>query len=314
MSCHTRPSLRAHRAVLLRIVALGCIAGLSLTACTSGGESDGGSSVSGTHSADGTSAEEANADRSSADSARNASAVADLPAAAIAQRAIERHGTLELRSDDVEQTRDAVVAAAGDADGYVASENSSTGRGGDLTRASLTLVVPTGDFDAAMRTAAEAGEVVSRRQSAEDVTDEVVDVASRVKSAEASLRRVRLLLGRADSLGKVIRLESVLGERQADLEALQARQRSLSARTSTATIDVTIRADEPDPKPAPDEEDDAGFVAGLDAGWDTLRTIGVGLLTGLGAVLPFVLAVGIPAAAVALSVQRLRRRRTPEAA
>ncbi|MGH3358344.1 MAG: DUF4349 domain-containing protein, partial [Nocardioidaceae bacterium] len=99
--------------------------------------------------------------------------------------------------------------------------------------------------------------------------------------------------------------------RQADLEALQTRQQSLAARTSTATIDVAVRKATADPQPK--KVDDDGFVAGLSAGWNGLTTVGTGLLTGLGAVLPFVLTIGVPAVPVALLVRRTRRRRTAAA-
>src|SRR3712207_7297710 len=59
--------------------------------------------------------------------------------------------------------------------------------------------------------------------------------SSRVESARAALERIRALLDRADSLGTVIRLESVLSDRQAELESLLAQQKALAAQTQMST-------------------------------------------------------------------------------
>lgn len=293
-----------HPSATIRIAVLAAVAALSLGACTAG--QDDGSSAAGGAAPERAARDDMSGATQSRDDGNPVSS--DLAASALQPRAIERHGTLELRSEDVGGTRDDAVAAAHGVGGYTGSEHSTAGDDGDLARVSLQLVVPTDEFDSAMNAIAHAGTVESRRQSANDVTDEVVDVDSRVKSAEATLKRVRLLLDRAGSLGDVIRLESVLAKREADLEALQARQRSLAARTSTATIDLVVRAT-PDRKPVSPAKDDDGFLAGLSAGWDGLRTIGTGLATALGAVLPFAVVIAVAAVPIAVLVRRLRRRR-----
>ncbi len=69
-----------------------------------------------------------------------------------------------------------------------------------------------------------AGELLERSAKAEDVTDQVVDVDSRVKSRRASVVRVRELMDKATKLSDVVTLEGELSTRQAELEALLARQ------------------------------------------------------------------------------------------
>ncbi len=126
---------------------------------------------------------------------------------------------------------------------------------------------------------------------------------SRVDSAQTSLERIRSLLSRANKLGAVIRLESVLADRQADLEALQARQRTLAGQTTMATLRVelapTTRSDPPGK-----DDDLRGFTAGIAQGWDALREVVMGASTVLGVLLPFA-----TVAAVALIPVALLRRR-----
>ena len=65
-------------------------------------------------------------------------------------------------------------------------------------------------------------------------------------------------------------------------------------------------------RPTPAERDEAGFLTGLEGGWDALRNGAVILATILGAMLPFtvvLLLLGVPAWLVGRS---LLRRRRPE--
>lgn len=304
----------------LRAGALLCAAALAVTGCSGGaGGGDEGSSASGGSMLDGSSQQERGANESSARDSADAAVDAqtktadDVSTTALQDRAIERRGRLELTSKNVATARDSVIDEIEGVGGYVADEQSMTNSDGDLARVHLQLVVPTDSFDEAMASSAGAGSVTSREQSAQDVTEQVVDVDSRVENAKASLHRIRLLLGRAERLGDVIRLESVLGEREADLESLQAQQKSLEQRTTTASIDVSIRpADEPMPKA--DDEVEAGFLAGLGAGWSGLQTAWTGFATVIGAVLPFALVLAIPVAAAFVLVRRATRRRVADTA
>jgi hypothetical protein len=170
--------------------------------------------------------------------------------------------------------------------------------------------VPTDEFDAAMERFSTAGTVTGRTQSARDVTEQVVDVDTRVASAEASLRRIRQLLGRAVSLGDVIRLEQVLSSRQANLESLLAQQQSLAAKTDLATLQVTIEVP-PKDTPAVKDEEATGFFAGLSRGWDALATGYVTLATALGTALPTLVVLGLLALLVRVIARRFRRRPEP---
>ncbi|WP_309505987.1 DUF4349 domain-containing protein [Streptomyces pyxinicus] len=81
--------------------------------------------------------------------------------------------------------------------------------------------------------------MIERTVEAQDVTDQMVNVGSRVTSQRAGVDRIRALMDRATKLGDVVALEGQLSERQADLEALPARQASLKDR-SLATITLSL--------------------------------------------------------------------------
>ena len=231
---------------------------------------------------------------------------------AFADRDVIRTATMSVVAKDLAATRTKVGSLMGQFGGVIASESTTAGvprRGieDDQQTMQLGLQVPTARFDATIEALATLGVVRERSIQTEDVTAAVADVDSRVESARAALDRVRALLTRANSLGTVIRLESVLSNRQADLESLVAQQRVLAGQTQLATIQLELRTPAPT-EPAPAEEDELnGFVDGLREGWDALVVVVVTTATTIGVLLPFALLLALLAAPALV----WRRRRGP---
>lgn len=176
----------------------------------------------------------------------------------------------------------------------------------DATRASshVVLRVPQGEYDSVLRELSGTGKLLSRTSTAKDVTDQVVDVDSRIASQRTSVARVRKLMDRADELSDVVSLEGELSNRQAALESMLAEQASLKDRTTLATITLNLSEPKPHAKAVADDEDGPGFLDALSGGWHVFVTVIKWLAMALGAAAPF-LAV---AAVVVLLWQRLGRR------
>jgi hypothetical protein len=157
----------------------------------------------------------------------------------------------------------------------------------------IMLRIPVASLDKAVDGVAGIGTVLSRTSSSQDVTADLADVGSRVKTQQASVERVRQLLTRAASLQDIVALEAELTRRQSDLEALQARQASLADRAALSTLTVTLRT----PSAAAEVDRSNGFMAGLKRGWRAAMTSTTVVLTLLGALLPLIvlaLVVGLP--------------------
>ncbi|MEU9317769.1 DUF4349 domain-containing protein [Streptomyces sp. NPDC048295] len=167
----------------------------------------------------------------------------------------------------------------------------------------LVLRVPQGEYDAVLKELAGTGKLLSRTSSAKDVTDQVVDVESRIATQRASVARVRKLMEQAGKLSDVVTLEGELSSRQASLESLLARQASLADRTSLAT--VTLDLSEPETA-AKGGDDGPGFLDALSGGWHAFVTVLLWLAMAVGAAAPFLAAL-----AVLLLLWRLLRHRLP---
>lgn len=232
-------------------------------------------------------------------------------AAEVRERAVIASGAVGLRSDDVTGSRDEVRDLLDQLDGQLAEEESRTAADGALQSVRMVLRVPSGSFDTAMAGLAEVGDVVQQTRSTEDVTTQVIDTQVRIRAQRRSIARIETLLDRAETLGQVVRVESELTRRQADLDSLLGQQEWLSDQTSLATIHLTLRAHD-DLEKTEDEVDEAGFVAGLRAGWDALTDAAVATSTVVGALLPWAVLVAVLGVPLALVLRR--RRPAPTAA
>lgn len=213
-----------------------------------------------------------------------------------------RTATLALETADAQKALAAARTAAEGAGGYVGNESTKRGEDGRMT-STLTLRVPGDRFDAVLGAMEGSGKLRSRKVEAQDVTEKVADVDSRVKSQQASVARVRDMMDKATALGDVVMLESELSKRQSDLESLLAQQTALKDQTSMGTI--TVEVSEPAPKPAEKKDEEPSFTAALHGGWNVFTTIVRYLALAVAAVLPF----AVTAALVLLCLRAYRRLR-----
>ncbi|MFF8916034.1 DUF4349 domain-containing protein [Streptomyces sp. NPDC015032] len=304
-----RPTVRRSRTAL----AAGLLAALlALSGCGApGGASDSGSGDSKqARSAGERSAADSGADRTAQGPKEAGGSPAerkksgDLPVGTH----VVRTATLSVEVKSVPRAAAAARSAAENAGGLVADEE--TKRVDDTREMShIVLRVPQGEYDAVLRALAGEGKLLSRTSSAKDVTDQVVDVESRIATQRASVARVRKLMDRAEKLTDVVALEGELSSRQASLESLLAQQSSLKDRTTLATI--TLDLSEPEPTAEGGGDDDPGFLDALGGGWQAFVTMLRWLAMAVGAAAPFLAAAAVLLLLGRLLRDRLRRRRAP---
>jgi hypothetical protein len=213
-------------------------------------------------------------------------------------RSLVRTATIELTAGDVGDTVDHARDIAATEGGYAGREEVRE------QSATLTLHIPSDRFDHALDELSGLGTVTSREQSAEDVTEQVVDLDSRIATQRASVDRVRTLLAKAGTVDEIVRIEQELSTREADLESFERRRQALGGQVAMST--VVIRVGRTATGPARQDES-SGFLAGLSDGWGAFLDAGAVTLQVLGAVLPFLLVLAVPAVLVLL------RRRRPAA-
>ncbi|NUW30978.1 DUF4349 domain-containing protein [Nonomuraea sp. SMC257] len=200
-----------------------------------------------------------------------------------------------------------VVTGAG---GYLAKEQTNSSDGGDGT-AELEFKIPPARYAEVLTSLGrDLGKQLSLNQGTEDVTMQVADVNSRLRSAQQALDSLRTLLKKANTIGQVLEVEREIAAREADLESLQAQQKELATQVSMATLTLSVVG--PVTVVEPPSEDPPGFLGGLATGWKALVSFVKVALTVLGVLLPWLLLVAPVVALVVFLARRSgRRRATP---
>ncbi|GLX94332.1 DUF4349 domain-containing protein [Herbidospora sp. NBRC 101105] len=289
------------------------VAAFLLTACAGGGvESTSAPAVGGAADAPSLSREaaapaaEPQAEDAAGEEAKAADTGSNVTVAPV-DRAIIYKAEMTVRAKDVAAATESAKRMVTEAGGYVAEERSNSFA--SRQESTITFKIPPGQYPGTLsRLGRELGETEQLHQGTQDVTGEVADVAARVKSAEAAVAQFRTLLTKAEKIGEIMDIEREIQSRTADLEALQARQKSLAEQTGMATVTITfVGPSAPPVKPVVEE---TGFLAGLKAGWTGLKNFAEALSTIVGALLPWLVVLAV-LALLALPWWRRMRRRQP---
>jgi uncharacterized protein DUF4349 len=214
-------------------------------------------------------------------------------------RMLVRTANIDLTAADVGKAADGARHIAIAQGGYSGQEDVRE------DSATLTLRIPSDRFDDALGALSRLGTVTRGNQRVDDVTEEVVDLDSRVATQRASVDRIRTLLAKATTVEEIVRIEQELTTREADLESLEQRRQALGGEVAMST--VTINVSKSTAPRAVQREESSGFVAGLSDGWAAFLGAGAVTLRVLGALLPFLLVLAVPGVP---AYRWWRRRRT----
>jgi hypothetical protein len=201
-----------------------------------------------------------------------------------------------------------IVTGAG---GYVSAENASSDPSHpDRATATIVLKIPVAVYAATLsQLTSGLGTQLSLQQQAQDVTEQVADVNSRVASDEAGIAQLRVLLRHAGSVADLLSVQDQINSQESDLEALQAQQSALNHETSYATVTVTVIGPKAVAKPAK-HKSPPGFSSGVSGGWRAFRTSVSWFLAIVGAVAPFAAVVAVLGGLAYWGRRKLAQRRS----
>jgi hypothetical protein len=224
--------------------------------------------------------------------------------------------TLELKATaDAQRKIESIAEARG---GFTVTSESvqrdSSESNGALQTVTVTIRVPASQFDATIDeirklTGNGAGRVRSEKITGQDVTEEYVDLESRLRAQRALEAQLLEIMKRAVRVSDALEVQNSIGEVRTEIERLEGRRRFLENQSSLSTITVTLSP--PAPLIATTSN---GFFHNLSEalsdGIEVAAAITLGLLRFVIALLPVLIFIGLPVALVSRFVwQRARRRR-----
>ncbi|MFN2399939.1 MAG: DUF4349 domain-containing protein [Gemmatimonadaceae bacterium] len=218
----------------------------------------------------------------------------------IAPSMIIRTGQVSIEVDSLAQGIARVRDLATRVGGYVA--NSSVQAGGEEPKsATLEIKLPAARFDEAISGLSRIGKVESQVVSAEDVSEEFVDVSARVANAKRlEARLVELLANRTGRLSDVLQVERELARVREEIERYEGRMRYLRTRSAVSTLSITIH----EPRPVVGERGSTNVLAeAFRNAWRNFVGFVAGLISSLG--------ILVPVAAIVVVLALILRRFLP---
>lgn len=177
---------------------------------------------------------------------------------------IIRSGHIELRVkrsgfEDAWGDAQSVASAFG---GYVIAASRS-GAGNGARAGTISMRIPTRRFDAAVDRLREVSGAKVRRLdvSSQDVTQEFVDVRSRLRHDRAIEGRLLALLAQTKGVSEVLAVQSRLDQVQEQIELSTGRLQYLEKMTSMSTVEVAITAPAKAGADRDEDTDEPGVLA-----------------------------------------------------
>jgi uncharacterized protein DUF4349 len=146
---------------------------------------------------------------------------------------------IDMRSKDPWATSDRAQAIASGLGGDVL--NLSQSGTADTRSASLTIRVPSSRFgDALQQLKSLEGEIQTSGVTAQDVTDQFVDLQARLTAKQAEEQRYIAILNRANTIDEILKVDASLGSVRTQIEQLTGQINSIKQRTDFSTISMSI--------------------------------------------------------------------------
>lgn len=201
-----------------------------------------------------------------------------------------------------------VTALARQHGGGVLEIDSRTDEEG-VTRGSVTVEVPVGEYDGLLDAVAEIGPVLRRDVRTEDVTEEYVDLRSRLRHLERTEQFFLDLFEEAETVDEAITLRDRLDSVQERIEEIEGRLRRIEQRTEMSRLTVELVPEGEEPREGP------AVAAGFGDYWADARqafvsVTGTLLVVAVGGA-PVALVAGLALAAAAVLVRAWRSAGAP---
>jgi hypothetical protein len=156
-----------------------------------------------------------------------------------AQRLVIKSADLQLQVVSARDAEASLRALVGKLGGYVVKvETSGTD---EQTTARVTFRVPAERFDEALSGAQGlAQKVLARSVTGDDVTEEFVDLDSRLRNLEATRDRLLTFLEKADQVEDALKVNQSLSEIQGQIEQVKGRRQFLQQSAALSTVSVFL--------------------------------------------------------------------------
>lgn len=224
----------------------------------------------------------------------------DFKGPEVSSRKLIKEGRITFKCDDINKTKESLKKIIKSKNGYISNENQYSSK--NRVEISVTIRTPTKHFDSMVEEiSALTGKVDSKNVVVKDVTEEYMDIETRIRNDKAVEQKYIKLLKRAKNVNEILAIEKNIGQIRSKIERQEGRIRYLSNQIALSTLHVSFYKTTVIP---------GGFwndiMDGFSEGWDIFLLFLVGLVR----IWPFLIV--IPASIyLFIRIRRGAKKKTP---
>ena len=225
-------------------------------------------------------------------------------AAPDADREIITTGHVSITVGKPTDTAQKIIHYVEGAGGRIDSRDETAPSGDDGGSVILIVRVPQTKVSTSIETFHSYGKVDSVSLADQDVTTQGQDLDARIKALQISVGRLESLMKNSKSTSDLLKAETALSQRQADLDSLVSQRTGLTDQVKLSSLEIDISS-----KPKATSVSPSGFWGGIVDGWNGLVSAIDGTVHGLGVVIPWGIALALLGGIVWIGRRVTRRSR-----
>jgi hypothetical protein len=154
-------------------------------------------------------------------------------------RKIIKEGAITFETDNIASTKQLITNVTTKLNGYVANENIYTYTNKQEYR--LVIRIPADKFEELLAKISDnATKIDSKNVDVLDVTEEYIDIESRIKTKKELESRYKEILKQANKVEEILSIEKEIGQLRTEIEATEGRMRYLKDRIGFSTLTVNF--------------------------------------------------------------------------
>jgi hypothetical protein len=152
---------------------------------------------------------------------------------------IIKTGTINITAENIEKTKKYIDTLVIEFNAFYASENlSNTDYSHSYT---LTIRVPSNHFDDFIREIEAARlDITYKSIAGKDVTEEYIDIETRLQNKRNYLKRYNELVLKANTIKEILEIEEKIRGIEEEIESVQGRLNYLENQVALSTLDLTL--------------------------------------------------------------------------
>ncbi len=155
------------------------------------------------------------------------------------EKKVIKTGNIQMEVNNYNETREKMLQIIKKHDAYISNENES--KNSYRLNNQLTIRVPKENFDTlVVQITALADQLDTKSINLKDVTEEYIDITTRLKNKREVEKRYREILQEAKTITDILKVEEHLRVVREEIEAKEGRLKYLNNQVSLSTINLTM--------------------------------------------------------------------------